>query len=219
MVASLFAQHFGGKRKRPLVLYGLGRNTEAILRLHPELTLAGVMGPDADGSVWHGKSVLSDREAAVLGADIVVVARDSVVPLIYRRIASLEAENVRIFRIDGTRLESGAQSWRGEGLPYWELTPEAVERRIDEVSFISFDIFDTLLARRTLRSENLYQAVEQRFPQRIWPEGVFAKTRWEAGRTLGPTAGIETVYRLVQEKMGLSSSVIAELMELEWKLE
>ena len=46
MVAAAFAQSFGGERERPLVLYGLGRNTEAILRVCPEIEVAGVMGPD-----------------------------------------------------------------------------------------------------------------------------------------------------------------------------
>lgn len=217
LMASVFAEHFGSGRKRPLVLYGLGRNTEVILQLHPEIALAGVMGPDADGPDWHGKPVLSDGEA--LGADIVIVARDSVVPLIYRRIAPLETQDVRVFRIDGTRLESGAQSWHGENHPYWKLTPEEAERRIDGANYVSFDIFDTLLGRHFLRSEDLYKAVERHFPRRTWPEGTFSRTRREAEKTLGPTAGIEAIYRLVQEEMGLSSPAAAELMELEWKLE
>lgn len=219
MVASVFAEHFGAGRKRPLVLYGLGRNTEAILRLHPEIGLAGVMGPDAGGPVWRGKPVLSGEEAAALGADIVIVARDSVVPLIYRRIAPLETHGVRVFRIDGTRLEDGARSWHGESLPYWKLTREEVERRIDGAGYVSFDIFDTLLGRRLLRPEELYKAVERSFPKRTCPEGMFAKTRREAEHTLGPTAGIEAIYRLVQENMKLTSPAAAELMELEWKLE
>ena len=219
MVASMFARHFGAQRRRPLVLYGLGRNTEAILQLHPEVELAGVMGPDAGASTWNGKPVLSDEEAARLGVDIVIVARDSVVPLIYRRIASLETQDVRIFRVDGTRLKSGAQSWRGESLPYWKLTQEEVKRCINRAGYVSFDIFDTLLGRRLLRPEDLYQAMERHFEKRTWMEGIFAKARREAERALGPTAGIEAIYRLVGEKMKLSESTAAELMELEWTLE
>lgn len=219
LVATVFAEHFGTGWKRPLVLYGLGRNTEAILRLHPEIGLAGVMGPDAGGPDWHGKPVLSGEEAAALGADIVIVARDSVVPLIYRRIAALEAQGVRVFRIDGTRLQNGARSWHGESLPHWKLTPEEVEHRIDGAGYISFDVFDTLLGRRLLRPMDLYKAAERCFPQRTWPEGIFAKARQEAEQALGPTVGIETIYQLVQEKMGLASPAATELMELEWKLE
>lgn len=219
MVASVFAEHFGTKRGRSLILYGLGRNTEAIIELHPEIELAGVMGPDAGGPAWHGKPVLSDEEATALGADIVIVARDSVVPLIYRRIAPLEAQGAHIFRIDGTRLQNGARTWRGEGLPHWKLTREEVERRIDGTGYVSFDIFDTLLCRRILHPEDLYKAVERHFSSPSWPEGTFAKIRWEAERTLGPTAGIEEIYRLVQEELGLSRPAAAELMELEWKLE
>lgn len=219
MVASMFAQNFGTRQERPLILYGLGRNTEAILQLHPEIELAGVMGPDADGATWHKKSVLSDEEAASIDADIVIVARDSVVPLIYRRIVSWDAQNIRIFRIDGTRLEGNAQSWHGESLPYWKLTLEEVKRRIDSVSHVSFDIFDTLLGRRLLHPEDLYKAVERHFKKSVWIYGTFAKVRQEAERTLGVSSGIEEIYRFVQEKMALSPAVTEELMELEWKLE
>lgn len=214
--ASLFARNFGGPRERPLVLYGLGRNTEAILQLHPEIAVAGVMGPDAGGPVWNGKRVLSHEDAAALSADIVIVARDSVAPLIYRRIAGLKAQGIQIFRVDGTKLDGGRR-WHGEDLPYWRLTREELERKIARFDAVSFDIFDTLLGRRLLRPGDLYQEVERRFFR--CAEGSFVRARQEAERALGAAAGIEEIYRRVQKTLGLSPDAAAELMALEWKLE
>ena len=219
MVAAAFAQSFGGERERPLVLYGLGRNTEAILRVCPEIEVAGVMGPDADGPVWQGKQVLCPQEAAQLGADIVIVARDSVVPLIYRRIAALEAQGVRIFRIDNTRLSGSAGQWDSENLSYWRRTKEELKRLIDEAEYVSFDIFDTLLGRRILRPEGLYAAVERRFPGGFQTECAFAEARQKAERALGPAAGVEAIYQYVRKALALSPAVTAQLMKLEWELE
>lgn len=219
MVAGIFAKNFGGERPRPLVLYGLGRNTEGILRLCPEIGIAGVMGPDGDGPVWKGKPLLSPEDAAALGADIVIVARDAVVSLIYRRIAELEKRGVQIFRIDGRKLGGNLQRWNGEGLPCWQLTQKEVMRRIDGADYISFDIFDTLLGRRFLRPEDIFRAVERQFPNRAWPEGAYVKTRREAERSLGAAAGIAAIYQEVREKLEISAAAAAELMELEWELE
>lgn len=219
MVADIFAKNFGGERSRPLVLYGLGRNTEGILQLRPDIRLAGVMGPDADGPVWNGRPVFSDEEAAALAADIVIIARDAVVPLIYRRIAALEKRGAQIFRIDGTRLGGGVPHWRGEGLPCWRLTREDVIHRIDCAEYVSFDIFDTLLGRRFLHPEDLHAEVERQFPRRVWPEGAYAQARREVERSLGATAGIDAIYQCVQKKLGISPATAAELMELEWELE
>lgn len=219
MVADIFAKNFGGGRPRPLVLYGLGRNTEGILRLYPEIELAGVMGPDADGPAWNGKRLLSHEDAAALGADIVIVARDAVVPLIYRRIAGLEQQGVQIFRLDGTKPGADARRWHGEELPCWQLTREEVMRRIDCAEYVSFDLFDTLLGRRFLYPEDLYAEVERRFPKRAWPEGAYAQARREAERNLGLAAGIGSIYQRVGRKLSMAPAAAPELMELEWKLE
>ncbi len=219
MVASQFAQSFGGGWERPLVLYGLGRNTEAILQICPYPEIAGVMGPDANGPVWRGKPVLSGKEAASLGADIVIVARDSVVPLIYRRIAGLESQNVRIFRIDGTRLVDSMRQWNGGSLPYWKLTKEELKRRIECASCVSFDIFDTMLGRRLLQPGDLYEALERQLLNRSRKWEGFQKVRWESENALGVNAGIEAIYRRIQQVLKLDESTAMQLMELEWKLE
>lgn len=219
MVADIFAKNFGGECSRPLVLYGLGRNTEGILQSNPDIRLAGVMGPDADGPVWNGRQVLSYEDAAALDADIVIIARDAVVPLIYRRIASLEERGAQIFRVDGTKPGGDVPRWRGEGLPYWQLTQEDVMHRIDCAEYVSFDIFDTLLGRRVLNPEDLYLGVERQFSSWTWPEGAYSKARREAERSLGSAAGIDAIYLCVQKKLGISPATAAELMELEWELE
>jgi len=219
LVASIFSQNFRKDRKRPLTLYGLGRNTEAILQMCPEVEIVGVMGPDADGPIWNGKRVLSNEEAISLGTDIVIVAREAVVPLIYRRISALEAQNVQIFRIDGSKLSGNTRRWCGEGLPYWRLTKEELKRRIDCVDYVSFDIFDTLLGRRLLHPWDLYKEVERQAMDRSWPAEYFAETRRESERALGSVAGIQMIYDRVQKVLGLSPSVTMELMKLEWELE
>ncbi len=213
-VAEAFRQSFGRARPKPLLLYGLGRNTEAILDLCPEIEIAGVMGLDAGGTSWHGKPVVLTEEAARLGADIVIVARNAVVPIIYQRIAALEARGVRIYRVNGQ--PAAAQNcYDNESLPYWDETFVRLKDRIDSVSFVSFDIFDTLLARRVLHPEDIFGLLERSLP---WAAG-FRAARARAQQELGPTAGINQLYDAVRTALNWTPKQTQAAMETEWRLE
>lgn len=215
LVAKLFAGHFGGKRERPLILYGLGRNTQAILALCPEIVPAGVMGPDTDETVWNGIAVLSTEQAAVMGADIVIVARNAVVPIIYRRIAALEREGARIFCVDGSMAAPSAH-YDNENLPYWNTNEETLRQSIDSASYISFDLFDTLVGRRVLHPEDLFALVEARLP--TWAAG-FQKARILAGQRSGVCADIFTIYRQIAAALQWSQAQTEEAMDMEWCVE
>ena len=213
-VAETFRASFGGARTRPLLLYGLGRNTEAILALCPEIKIAGVMGPDADAPVWHGMPVASAEDAVELGADVVIVARNSIVPIIHRRIAALETRGARIFRVNG-QSAAAASRYANGGLPYWDETPESLKSRIGRAEFISFDIFDTLLARRVLHPEDIFSELERRLP---WASG-FCASRRRHQKSLGPAAAIERLYDAVGAELGWSAERKQAAMEAEWRLE
>lgn len=213
-VAETFRRGFGGGRTCPLLLYGLGRNTEAILRLCPEIAIAGVMGPDADGEVWHGKPVVSAERAAELKANIVIVARNAVVPIIYRRIAPLEEQGVRIFRVSG--LPAAVQRrYENRDQPYWDETIETLRARIGTAQYISFDIFDTLLMRRVLHPENIFEKLERELPCAAG----FRVARVQAQKRLGPAADIKTIYDAVRRELGWTNKQTQSAMEAEWQAE
>lgn len=213
-VAETFRQSFDGCRSRPLLLYGLGRNTEAILGLCPEIKIAGVMGPDASGETWHGKPVITTERAAELQADIVIVARNAVVPIIYQRIAVLEARGVHIFRVNGQAAVASSQ-YENRSLPYWNETVELLKARIDTAKYISFDIFDTLLARRVLHPEDIFDKLEHRLQ---WAVG-FRIARVAAQKRLGVTANIGQLYDAVGAALGWTEKQKREAQETEWQLE
>ena len=213
-VAETFRRSFDGARPRPLLLYGLGRNTEAILALCPEIEIAGVMGPDADGAVWYGKPVVYVEQAAGKGADIVIVARNSIVPIIYRRIAALEKGDARIFRVNG-QPAAASQRYTNGDLPYWSVTADALRARVDGAKFVSFDIFDTLLARRALHPEDIFGELERRLP---WAGG-FRAARNAAQKRLGLTANIDQLYDAAGAALGWTPEQKRDARDVEWRLE
>ena len=214
-VAMLFRKHFSKTRSVPLLLYGTGRNSEAILSLCPEIPVAGIMGPDVGGVEWGGKPVVSPEQAAEMGADIVIVARDSVVSIIYRRIQNLEERGVHIYRVNGMLVGKHQQYENGD-LPYWKASAEALRGKIDSVCFVSFDIFDTLLTRCVLRPEDIFQIVAHRLP---WKTERFSLERQNAEKELGPTAGIREIYQCLAGKLHYSDEQINTAISMEWQVE
>jgi FMN phosphatase YigB (HAD superfamily) len=186
MVAKAFGNAFGcrGEASRPLLIYGIGRNTEAILRLCGDIDIVGLMDTNATETLVFGKRVIPPSEAAVLRADIVIVARSSVVPLIYTRIAALERGGCRIYSIDGTLLSNAASQYDNSVFWYWGVSGKDVRARILEANHISFDIFDTLVGRKVLRPSDVFGFVGNDF----------SLVRARAGKQLGVTVSLREIY-------------------------
>ncbi|WP_312647717.1 HAD-IA family hydrolase [Aminipila sp.] len=162
-VAKTFKEHFKGDDKSPLVLYGIGRNTEAILQCCSNLNIKGLMDQDSVGQFKIGKKVLSYEEIIELRPKIVIVARDSVVNIIYNRIAFLEEKGIKVYKIDGTKLCKDGLKYDNEELPYWSVSEKALEKAIDQHKVISFDIFDTLIMRRLIKHDRLSFEDEKKY--------------------------------------------------------
>lgn len=162
-VAKTFKEHFKGDDKSPLVLYGIGRNTEAILQCCIDLNIKGLMDQDSVGQFKFGKKVLSYEEVIALRPKIVIVARDSVVNIIYNRIAFLEEKGIKVYKIDGTILCKDGLKYDNEELPYWSVSEKALEKAINQHKVISFDIFDTLIMRRLIKHARLSFEDEKKY--------------------------------------------------------
>lgn len=162
-VAKTFKEHFKGDDKSPLVLYGIGRNTEAILQCCSTLNIKGLMDQDTVGQFKFGKKVLSYEEVIELKPKIVIVARHSVVNIIYKRIAFLEEKGIKIYKIDGTKLHKEGMQYDNEKLPYWSICKDNLQKTIDDHKVISFDIFDTLIMRRLIKHDRLSFETEKKY--------------------------------------------------------
>jgi len=145
-ITKAFNNNFS-RGSQPLVLYGIGKNTAIILE-HSNVEIAGLMDKDTTGKVVYGKKVLSYEEVISMKPDIVIVARDSIVNIIYKRICFLEEQDIKIFKVDGTLLSGQQVVYENEKLPYWNISENDLRQQIDNHEIISFDIFDTLITRR-----------------------------------------------------------------------
>ena len=163
-VIKTFEQVFSGKKNKNIVLYGVGKNTQAILENVEGFCFIGLMDPNLEGQTIYGKPVFSIDD--IIGFDkenliIIIIARDSVVSIIYKRIEGLAIRNgIEIYNYKGKKLGDLCENDESFDIPYWSLTYNDLCKEIDNHEVISFDVFDTLLMRRVLIPTDVFELVE-----------------------------------------------------------
>lgn len=100
-----------------------------------------------------------------------------------------------------------------------EYSPEGLKQLIDSHDVISFDIFDTLVMRKSYFNKDVFRMVAEKYKQ-IDPAEFF-KARVEAEYNLSRTRYpfMEEIYAEVGEKLGLSKELAEEIMNCEIAVE
>lgn len=220
-VAKEFQNAFAGWRNDPFVLYGLGKNTEAVLKRTEGFQFVGLMDGGNTGREFWGLRVLSEKEVLAHKPRIVIIARESVVPVIYERIAHLQTDHgLQIYNFRG-KLLGGQGIWKytNQNLAYWNVTEVDLKTAIDRHECISFDIFDTLLMRRVLEVEDVFRIVERLLEEKGYVENRFWERRVEAEKSLSGYPNLGQIYEEMGRQCHLSFKVLADWMETEIAVE
>lgn len=223
-VAAAFRKAFAAYQDEPLVLYGIGVNTDAILSLASEFSIVGLLDRDVSnvGKIFYGKQVLSLDDVATLSQKIIIVAQPLSVPIIFTRISKFAAEHcISVYDVSGRELgqEEGSQSqYNSESLDMWGHTRQELLESIARHDVISFDVFDTLLGRYVLHPTDLFELVEQRFLKDQGRMISFKSLRIQAQRDSGYAPSLRDIYAYLH-KSGVSLSDCKTLYSLEIQLE
>ena len=103
-------------------------------------------------------------------------------------------------------------------IPYDKEWQNRIKQTILECRLISFDIFGTLLVRRTLTPWDVFELVEQRLKAQGIQAPGFAKVRKETGESM-PCATLFEIYEALRIKRNWSSQFTEELMNTELEVE
>ena len=126
-VIRAFEQGFSNRKEQKMILYGVGINTKAVLEGTSGFSFIGLMDAASEGQIKDGLSIYSAEELLqMLGKPLIVImARQSVVNIIYKRIAWLHEEHgIEIYDFQGKQLGAGAFKYENEQLPYWDSNEE-----------------------------------------------------------------------------------------------
>ena len=220
-VAGEFQKAFAEWREDPFVLYGLGKNTEAVLKRTEGFRFVGLMdGGNAGGKFWDLR-VLSEKEVLDQKPRIVIIARESVVPVIYERIAHLHTvHGLQIYNFRGELLgKQDIWKYANQDLPYWNVTEADLKTAIDGHECISFDIFDTLLMRRVLEAEDVFRIAERLLEEKGYTGNRFRERRVKAEKSLSGYPKLGQIYEEMGRQCHLPPQALADWMETEMAVE
>ncbi len=218
-LTEMFQEYKGSK----MAVYGLGTETERVLEeMDQEFQIIGLLdGYQTTGTVFE-KPVISMERAVHEGVKLILVAaRPGSCKAIAKRIGNICAENkIRLFDIRGKDLccvQRSVYDFRDRD----GITKQQLLRKIEEAEIVSFDLFDTLLMRRTLFSTDLFELVDCRLrKQGIFIEDFSEKrTRCEKELSKYGAPALTEIYSYMGDFYKLSKLNPQEAALLEWQIE
>lgn len=221
--ASIDSDKFFGKYKgRKIALYGLGTETKRVLHsLEDQYEIVGLLDSfRADGELY-GKRIISLDDAVDAGICLViVVARPSSCRAITKAIGSrCRQRGIALMDIRGRNLlETKRISYCFSDIR--GATRAKLAEKIKDADVISFDLFDTLVMRQTVSSDDVAEFVDCRLREKGIYINDFCKKRLgiekELSKNAAPTL-VEIYQNLLGKSDGGAAGIAAEeLADLEW---
>ena len=151
-------------KERRIVVYGTGLNAQKLIQAFPELNIIGVMDRDRNDGYFFGKKILNEVEIVSLNIDVIVIAAQiSAMIQIYKRICKFcIAQNIQLLDKYGNDLREIFAKVAKQNANLFYRTKEQILAEIDTHDAISFDIFDTLVMRKTLFPEDVFAIVGEK---------------------------------------------------------
>lgn len=213
-VKKQFVNNFLEKGYESIVIYGTGLNTQRLLENVNDSRIVGLMDEKRTGEILWGYKVLSYQEVSqIKDCSIVIIARNAVINVIYRRIEKFcQENNINVYDIHGENLRENLEN-RKEHKCFFQ-DEKKLRKEIRKYEVISFDIFDTLLMRRVMRPRDIYYVIDTLTKEKNY---LFSKERIEAEDTFlpGSNPNIEMIYDEFQKNTGISLEEKRALIELE----
>lgn len=217
---------FGQYKDRKIALYGLGTETERALHfLDEDYEVIGLMDSfRTDGEIF-GKQIISLENAVNAGVGlIIVVARPGSCRAIAKAVGGrCQKEGIALMDIRGKNLmETAEVSYQFSHVN--GVTKAELVEKISSAEVVSFDLFDTLVMRQTLSSDDVAELVECRLREKgIFIED-FRKRRLESEKELSrdTAPALTEIYQKMLERLDNSNVkdlTAEELAELEWTVD
>lgn len=214
---------FGKYKSKKIALYGLGTETQrALMKLGDGYAVIGLLDSFRTDGRLYGQQIISFDDAVSEGVGlIIVVARPGSCRAIAKKIGR-ECRDNRIALLDirgKNLLEMQNVSYRLSDVN--GVTKNEIEEKIREAGVVSFDLFDTLVMRRTLYSDDVAKYVDCQLKEKGVYINDFCNRRLsgekELSRNAAPT--LTQIYQKLLEKDTISNITAARLADMEWHID
>lgn len=154
-----FKKAFSGFIQKKIVIYGIGRRTATLLPELNDWNIIGLMDKDPGliGTKMFNYPIISLSEAEKHADLIIINAPQTYWKVIYSRISD---SVIPVYYQDGSRAKTEKKSFKDN--EYWNTSLEELKSVIDKYEIISFDIFDTLVMRRVMNPQDIWEITARR---------------------------------------------------------
>lgn len=209
-----------GKEGQGLAIYGLGVQTQRLLEeIGRQRVMCLLDGCRTDGALY-GVKIMEVGEAVKAGVRVIIAAaRPESCKVIAKRIGGLCREKgVALLDTEGQDLLA-VKSARFDFPTDGGVTEKQILEAIDGADCVSMDMFDTLVARRTLFPADVFDIVDLRLRERGIAIPNFAARRRDAERELAGCREpkLWEIYDYMLEGLGGSGADPELLAGLEWE--
>lgn len=200
-------ERFQQLRNQKILIYGTGKVAKNLINTLEDFTIVGVLDPVRFEGEFCGIPVLVWDDIDTDKADALIIgsARKNY-RIIFERIQyRCVALNITIYGENGEHLSSEYQMKyiNHVQVEYFKKNENQLKELIDQYDAVSFDVFDTLIMRKTLEPVDIFAIVGDRIKARNINIPDFKKKRRTAeSRARG--ADIHQIYHHLRELTGIS---------------
>jgi len=221
-IYSEFIKNYPDKSE-PIAIYGIGVDAGLLVPKISDYNLVGLMDKDKKSGMIYDKPIIDYSDILDKKVKkIVIIARPAVLGVIYRRIQKFSLENnIFVGDVRGRDLSKIYQSREVEH-PFFEKCISDLESAVSEYDVVSFDIFDTLLVRKTLKPENIFEIMSFEIKKRGYSVDDFLRMRMLAEdncykKGINPT--LHQIYDEFSKITGCDDEYNREFYRLEIEIE
>ena len=213
-----FSDNFIKRDKGNVVIYGTGVHTGELVGRLDEGDICGIMDLNQTGKELYGYKVLSEDEVKCIpNVCIVILARDAVINIVYRKIeAFCDNNHIDVFDISGNLLGVGCKECEEA---CFMLDINELKEKISEADAVTFDVFDTLIVRKVFKESDVFKLIS--FVQNEI-KGSYVDIRKKAedkawAEENNPT--IYDIYQQIEKMLHIPEDINNKLLELEVQVE
>ena len=189
-------ESFLSLRDKRIIIYGSGVIAKRVIEALGDFRIVGILDRTKLEGCVENIPILSWEDVDDGFADILIIAaRFQNCKEIYNRIVhACTYRKIRIFDIEGQILAESYQLETNDMNTafYYLKNKEELQKKIDEYEAVSFDLFDTLVMRRTLEPVDIFDLVELRLQDKGITIPDFKKKR----RTAELQSGVKDIYHI-----------------------
>jgi len=213
-VCKKFIENFGRLSHKKIVLYGIGPETEILIKGLKKFNIIGLMDSNKgfQNKFFYKKKILTENSVVKAKPIIIIVSKLEKVDIIFSEIEHLHKNNkLEIFYKDGKRISSTKK----DNLLSSSFTLPNLEKLKEEIlksDIVTFDIFDTLIVRNVLDPHDIFSIVEKSINKKLKQKINFSLERIIAENKcyneFSHNFSLSQVYEKIKKKLKITSKVL-----------